>query len=496
MHWLATRVSVDVLVAYLGLGGTEGYDRLRFMLPAPEHRDSRTPRLCDAPNQYARPPSVEISDQATLVRGYQEFVLTRHSIMPLEPDEATRRKQELLQPYFTPRVLAQRTVLDIGANGGFFSFWASQNMAERVVAMEIDEAYVSILGEVLTATGLPGVEIATRNIADWSEPVDVVLALAIVHWIYSCTAVLGSIEGVVEKLASLTRYMAVIEWVDPDDPAIAFFGHTNWNSEFLCGPYELHEFEAALAKNFARFECIGEVTSTRRIYIAFKSRDTIDLTCPLPLAGPAEALISCKCLCRFNGTDYWSLVYDLGNHVLKQTSVDLATREATLLKQLDSPYFPKVLESGEGDGFTWLTSEKVGGGSVTEVNLSEPEALQKFALECIDILDLLSAKGIAHNDIRPQNLIVRDGMPVLIDFGWASSVEMPLLQVPDSLGEEFRPPEGALSDLYSMGRVLKMLAGDNAGRVAVVADLMTAGAPGMRVTDLNLIRTLLILSGA
>ncbi len=51
-------------------------------------------------------------------------------------------------------------------------------------------------------------------------------ALALIHWIYSCTYAFGSLDEAVSFLKKLTKQSLFIEWIDPSDSAIEFFKHT------------------------------------------------------------------------------------------------------------------------------------------------------------------------------------------------------------------------------------------------------------------------------
>ena len=47
-----------------------------------------------------------------------------------------------------------------------------------------------------------GLKLVNANLQEYNQPADVVLALALVHWVYSCTANFGSLDAVIAWLAS------------------------------------------------------------------------------------------------------------------------------------------------------------------------------------------------------------------------------------------------------------------------------------------------------
>jgi 2-polyprenyl-3-methyl-5-hydroxy-6-metoxy-1,4-benzoquinol methylase len=57
------------------------------------------------------------------IHGYQEYEIRAGKVSPLREDTLLRRKQQLAARFFRPSFIAGKSLLDIGANGGFFSFW-------------------------------------------------------------------------------------------------------------------------------------------------------------------------------------------------------------------------------------------------------------------------------------------------------------------------------------------------------------------------------------
>lgn len=450
------------------------------------------PAFCTSPNIHARAAGVEEYEDSITIHGYQEFLATKEIVQALPEDSSLSIKQELLRPYFSPRFLAHRNVLDLGSSAGFFCFWAVQNGAQRALAVDIDENYLGLIQRASDKMGIKSVETARANVSDWVEPADVVLALALLHWIHSCTAGFGSLDAALGKLSELTRYMLLVEWVAPEDPAIQLFNHLEWNRDIVQASYEEASFKEALERHFTRHELIGEVSPTRRLYAAFKSDHEIDLSGPLPFIHERESVVSARLLARSDGVEYWSRVYDRGDTICKQASLDLAEREAYFLSQLSGDHFPRVIDTEVQDGYSVVILEKIQGKQLSKVvgELGEtPAKLHRLLTQCIDILDQLEEKSITHRDIRPENILVRDGGPVLIDFGWAVSPERPY-QTPPGLGGAFRPPDGSFSDVYSMGRVMRELSRNRHPKFDTVIELMAEPDAGLRLSDLSTLRSL------
>jgi tRNA A-37 threonylcarbamoyl transferase component Bud32 len=416
--------------------------------------------LWDHPNKFARAPGIEVGKGIT-IHGYQEFQIRDGEVSPLSLDAPLRHKQQLVAPYFSPEFLRGKTLLDIGANGGFFSFSACQAGASHVVALDMDEDYLGLIRQAQTHLGWKQVQPVNRRVQDWEEPADVVLAFAMIHWLYSCTANFGSLEAVAANLAGLTRELLLIEWVAPEDSAITFFKHTDWNPDQVKGPYNLEAFEAALRQHFSKVAILGDTSPTRTLYAVWKQQNEVTLHDALPLLAPVERVLASRLLTSFAGTTFYSRIYttETPDRLIKQATGDMALHEAELLGQLEGPHFPRVFSSQQHEGYSSLILERIAGRNLSEAipELAvEPERLASFMSECLTILKELAAAGIEHRDIRMDNLLVRQGRPVLIDFGWSQAAGKPYA-APRNVGALERIPSGLPCDVYSMGKVFEQI---------------------------------------
>jgi serine/threonine protein kinase len=309
---------------------------------------------------------------------------------------------------------------------------------------------------------------------DQKEPADIVLALALIHWVYSLTAGFGSLDKVIGWLASLSRHALIVEWIAPRDNAIAHHHHTDYNKEAQTEPYTYEAFRAALDKHFPSVTFLGHVTDTRSLFLARKTVSEVDLSGPLPILHDATTIISSRYLASAGPLEFWSRVYDLGHSILKQTSFDLASREAIFLGALKGPHFPRVLEASDSPNYSTVRIEKVQGQTIEEANgrINETqETFKGFVNGCFDILDQLAAQKITHRDIRPENIIVRDLQPVLIDFGWAVSPEHPY----HTPGPFMHQP--ATCDLIGMPKVISAAAGQDHPQVQALTAAMSQTNP-------------------
>ncbi|GAB4498464.1 MAG: hypothetical protein OHK0052_11880 [Anaerolineales bacterium] len=140
-------------------------------------------------------------------------------------------------------------------------------------------------------------------------------------------------------------------------------------------------------------------------------------------------------------------------------------REASLLKSFEHPNIIHVFEYGEIDDVPYMVMEYMDGGNLGDLLSKSPLMLLEQALSMLgalaSALDYIHARGVLHRDIKPQNIMLKAGQPILMDFGIAKRLYNTLSKTPaDLLGTvNYMSPEqiqadpeiGAASDLYSFG---------------------------------------------
>ena len=169
--------------------------------------------------------------------------------------------------------------------------------------------------------------------------------------------------------------------------------------------------------------------------------------------------LSSRQLCILDGREYFSRVYaNEDGTITKEASQPLAKQEYQMLSALSGGYFPKALDyedMGEWGvtTMTRLNGESLGSFFLSGKVFSAKEAF-RFAKDCLEILQVLIEHGVRHRDIQPGNVLVHEGTPALIDFGWSESEQHPNSLIPPLLGAEMRKSKSQVCDIYSMGGVL------------------------------------------
>ena len=149
-------------------------------------------------------------------------------------------------------------------------------------------------------------------------------------------------------------------------------------------------------------------------------------------------------------------------------------REARLLQFLSHPNVIRALAFSEERGAPWLVLERIRGRSLREeIAMSAPfapEEVMPLLQGLAAALDHLHARGLAHLDVRPENVIITpDGEVKLVDFGTAqaagsmqeladgSRLDNIAYLAPEQVCGE---PVSAATDVFALGCVVyELLAG-------------------------------------
>jgi serine/threonine protein kinase len=145
--------------------------------------------------------------------------------------------------------------------------------------------------------------------------------------------------------------------------------------------------------------------------------------------------------------------------------------EARLLAQFDSPSLVKVYRFWEANGTAYMVMPFYEGLTLKQAlqEMKSPpteEWLKKLLLPLTDALQLLHQQSCFHRDIAPDNiLLLKDGRPVLLDFGAARKVigdmdkALTVILKPgyapiEQYADEPNMKQGAWTDIYAIAAVV------------------------------------------
>jgi serine/threonine protein kinase len=185
------------------------------------------------------------------------------------------------------------------------------------------------------------------------------------------------------------------------------------------------------------------------------------------------------------------------------------TREVYVLTRARHPVLPQLYENHLDFDVPHLIMEYVDGPTLSE-DLDESGRLPAaaaalLAAHLLSALVAVHATGAAHLDIKPDNVMIRDRRPILLDFGSARPLghRQPIGRPVGTLGYaapemEACAPIAASMDIYGVGMVLREALGHPApgsldaqglrrrrglaGRVDQLADRLTDPDPRTRPT--------------
>ena len=225
-------------------------------------------KLCSSPNKHAPKASLSVVNGNVQVDGYQQYIINNYRIKPLSSSYDLKDKVSILDKYYTNEFLGNKTFLDLGAACGYFTFSAIFNGCKHATAIDIDNSHLKIINDISERYNISNITILSQNITDYRSKADIVNALSIIHWIYSCTSILGSMKNMIKFLRSITNEILFIEWIDPSDKAIKYFKHLDYNKKKVDNSYNYENFILELNENFTSIEMIGNTRNTRKIFKA------------------------------------------------------------------------------------------------------------------------------------------------------------------------------------------------------------------------------------
>jgi eukaryotic-like serine/threonine-protein kinase len=148
-------------------------------------------------------------------------------------------------------------------------------------------------------------------------------------------------------------------------------------------------------------------------------------------------------------------------------------REEEVLRKLQHPNIVRFFGSGEADGRPYLLLEYLAGPSLYEVltslvkrRLHVPDAI-RAAMHVGAAVHYLHRRGYLYRDLKPGNILLREGVPVLVDFDVVRKID-PVRRPADRMGtapymapeQILREPLSPATDVYGLGALLyEMLTG-------------------------------------
>ena len=335
------------------------------------------------------------------VGGYQQYnASVVDKILTVKPHSYAKKTRAMLAVFEEAKTLNIRSVADVGACTGLMGLLARTTLSNisKVVHYEHDNNYIDVTRKVYAFLEEQGSRTCSLDIVQGTitpktpaPSADMVLGLAIMHWLYSATAAFGSIDLIVEWFARHRPKMLVLEWISPKDgPASC---HIKKNRKVATSAYTHAHFLTAVNRRFADVVPIEYGRPHRVLY---------KLTRPI---------FDWK---RKNGSTARCWISYSTGRVVKQVHGFLehgvVDREVFWLKKLNgSGLAPELIAVADSTIIMTYVGEPLSSSNVPKDADAQIRTINSRFLEL----------GLEHNDWR-QNAMVLGQKITMIDFQWAS----------------------------------------------------------------------------
>lgn len=186
------------------------------------------------------------------VGGYQVFNLRKDSIKFLQKSNKFNLIRKILNELYDD--VSLKTIADIGCSSGLVSFIANDLGYKEVKSFDHDPEYVENIRKICDHLEINKIKTSVKKFGDNFEKTDVVLMLALIHWVFSCTSEYGSFDLIFKEIKDKVGDYLLIEWVDPKDGAIKNFNHISYNKDIIKEEYNIDNFEKSLLRNFSNIQ--------------------------------------------------------------------------------------------------------------------------------------------------------------------------------------------------------------------------------------------------
>jgi hypothetical protein len=210
------------------------------------------------------------SESSVKVSGYQVYQITKTPVSITFDGHKQKKQVELINKViFTPG----KTLLDFGCSNGLIGINTLLKYSlKNVTLVDHDIQVINNLTSLQKWDPMFTDKIfpVKSSFDKYTAKHDYVLALSIIHWLYSATSDSGCLFKIISSFRNLTNCALIIEWIDPSDAGIKHLHHLDLNKSIQKTPYNKDNFIKALELSFSHFEKLGDsVANTRELYVAY-----------------------------------------------------------------------------------------------------------------------------------------------------------------------------------------------------------------------------------
>lgn len=207
---------------------------------------------------------------ALKISGYQNYTLSKNGFDRVS--DIHKLKYQIIRPYLRMHS-KDETLADIGCSAGVIGLYALLDGYTNVTFIDHDWEYIDLVKSCLSFIGAKRAKTVVSSLKDIVSCYKIGFAFAIIHWIYSYSEEMGSLEKVIKLLKGIANESIFIEWVSPNDNAIKLANHIKQNIEIIEAPYNKKYFLKALCKHYNYVKKVSKVSRTREIWYASERRE-------------------------------------------------------------------------------------------------------------------------------------------------------------------------------------------------------------------------------
>lgn len=175
--------------------------------------------------------------------------------------------------------------------------------------------------------------------------------------------------------------------------------------------------------------------------------------------------------CNREESTYAVSIPSVGSREMVEKYKSKFVKEAQTIAELDNPHIVPIYDVFEENGTAYYVMKYIGGGSLSSL-VRKGEALPvavalKYVRQVAEALAYCHERNIAHLDVKPGNILIQDGVAVLIDFGISKHYNdggEQTSSTPVGISKGYAPLEqykrggvttfSPVTDIYSLGAVL------------------------------------------
>lgn len=175
--------------------------------------------------------------------------------------------------------------------------------------------------------------------------------------------------------------------------------------------------------------------------------------------------------CNREESTYAVSIPSVGSREMVEKYKSKFVKEAQTIAELDNPHIVPIYDVFEENGTAYYVMKHIAGGSLSSL-VKKGKAMPmdialKYVRQVAEALAYCHERNIAHLDVKPGNILIQDGVAVLIDFGISKHYNEDGDQTsstPIGISKGYAPLEqykkggvttfSPVTDIYSLGAVL------------------------------------------